>query len=820
MSNEVQPESPAAAIIEEEERLHGRVQARVALGGDGVQLRVGVEDIDRELISLRDQISEAKPEDLAPLVEQMTRLAAIRGRLGGGQSLPVDIKSPYFAHMVLREGDKSRDVLVGKRGFIDRKSNVQIVDWRNAPISRIYYRYEEGDDFEEEIAGRRAVGLVAVRRNISIFGGKLRRIGAPQGTFIRDARNVWHEAVGHAAPVLRGGQGKATRMPKPAIDRGRRGGDGRGRRERQQRGAARARGRLGVHHGASFRADKALPEIAALIDREQFDLITQPQSGMVVIQGGAGSGKTTVALHRIAYLNFADRSRFKPSAILFVVPSRALAKYVAGVLPSLGVPGVPVVTYEAWARSRRIELLRGTKGKYNRYTPEAVSRVKKHPGLLAILERYVEAQMIVAERELVAVAGAGSPVMKAWREAHGRALMPKLGRVDKWLRKHGGRELPSRTRLAVEALVRRLRRRTGDVLTDWSELLTDADLLTRGFAAVGADDIRQSDIAQTVRWGMKQAAGTGDGPPTDVDGTAISAADGRALSSDDELGAFFDPEDDPILLRLIQLKRGRLISPDGREVIYEHIAIDEAQDRSAIEVKVLLEATRTHGGDPANRSITIAGDTAQRLTFDNSFSGWQHLLESTGHSAVISPLKLSYRSTAEVMHFARAVLGPDLAPEEPLYARSGEPVELHAFGDIGEAVAFLADSLRALGSREPTASVAVIARYAEQADAYYAGLKHAEVRALRRVRSHEFSFAAGVDVTDITQVKGLEFDYVIMVDVTRSSYPANVEARHLLHIGATRAAHQLWLISTDEPSPLLPEQLRDEGRMSAPDPTE
>lgn len=818
MSKQVQPKSTGAAIIEEEERLHGRVQARVALGGDGVELRIGAEDIDRELISLRDQISEAKPEDLAPLVEQMTRLAALRARLGGGQSLPVDIKSPYFAHMVLREGDKSRDVLVGKRGFIDRKSNVQIVDWRNAPVSRIYYRYEEGDDFEEEIAGRRTEGVVAVRRNISIFGGKLRRIGAPQGTFIRDARNVWHEAVGHAAPVLRGGQGKAARMPRPAFER-----DGRGRRRRDrrgQRGARRERGRLGVHHGQTFRADKALPEIAALIDKEQFDLITQPQSGMVVIQGGAGSGKTTVALHRIAYLNFADRSRFKPSAILFVVPTRSLARYVAGVLPSLGVPGVPVVTYDAWARSRRMELLRGTSGKYNRYTPEAVSRVKKHPGLLAVLERYVEAQTIVVERELAAAAGQRSPVVQVWHEAQERALMPRLGRVDKWLRKNGASVLASRTRLALEALVKRLRRRTGDVVTDWSELLTDADLLKRGFAAVGADDIRQSDIAQTVRWAVKQTSGAGEDPPTDLDGNAINTADGRSLAGDDDLGKFFDHEDDPILLRLIQLKRGRLMGPDGREVSYEHVAIDEAQDRSAIEVKVLLEATRSQSDNPADRSITIAGDTAQRLIFDNSFSGWEDLLATTGHAAVVSPLTLSYRSTAEVMHFARAVLGPDLAPEVPLYARSGEPVELHAFGDIGEAVAFLADSLRALSSREPTASVAVIARYAEQADAYYGGLTRAEVRSLRRVRSHEFSFAAGVDVTDITQVKGLEFDYVIMVEVTRSSYPDNVEARHLLHIGATRAAHQLWLISTDEPSLLLPEILRDTGRMDAPEPAD
>ena len=87
------------------------------------------------------------------------------------------------------------------------------------------------------------------------------------------------QAVGQIAPVLHGGMGKAAR---PVAAPG-------------------EKGKLGIHHGVA-RADKALPEIAALIDKEQFELITQPASGIVVIQGGAGSGKTTVALHRVAYL--------------------------------------------------------------------------------------------------------------------------------------------------------------------------------------------------------------------------------------------------------------------------------------------------------------------------------------------------------------------------------------------------------------------------------------------------------------------------------------------------------------------------------------
>lgn len=830
----VEPDSPSAELIAVEERLYGRIQARIALGTEDEIERVDVGDFDRELISLRDQISEAKPEDLAPLVEQMTRLAAIRSRLGGSRTLPIDVKSPYFAHMVLREQDgqkkreKVRDVMVGKRGFIDRKSNVQIVDWRNAPVSRIYYRYEEGDDYEEEIAGRRVDGMVEVRRNISIFGGKLRRIGAPQGTYVRDVRGVWHQAVGQAAPVLRGGQGKAARAPRPlpVPPAGR---DKRGKRRDQKT-------RLGVHHGALHRADKSLPEIAALIDREQFDLITQPESGMVVIQGGAGSGKTTVALHRIAYLNFADRRRFRPNAILFVVPSKSLVKYVSGVLPALGVSGVPVVTYDHWARSQRLKLLRGSSGKYNHDTPEAATRIKKHPALLAILAEYVAEQVAQCEEQIAQavdrVGAGGEAVMAMWHELAAQPLAARLSQLGSWTRSQ--RALSSTLRVAMDSTLKRLRRRGNEIITDWAEILTDYERLRAGFDRYAErfdasddnpapDPVSDREIRSAVSWCARQAAGVEE-QPTDLDGNPISAVDGHNVdgraADESDPGGRFDLEDDPILLRLIQLRRGRLVGANGHEVIYEHVAIDEAQDRSAIEVKVLLDATRAAGDDPAKRSITIAGDTAQRLVFDNGFSGWQGLLESTGHAAVISPLRLSYRSTAEVMYFAREVLGPDLAPDDPLVARTGEPVELHQFGDIGEAVAFLSDALRGLSAREPTASVAIITRHSEIADAYYAGLARAEVPALRRVRNHDFSFAAGIDITDIAQVKGLEFDYVIMGDLTGASYPATVESRHLLHIGATRAAHQLWLIAAGDPSPLLPEALIEGGVLTAPPPAE
>jgi len=96
----------------------------------------------------------------------------------------------------------------------------------------------------------------------------------------------------------------------------------------------------------------------------------------------------------------------------------------------------------------------------------------------------------------------------------------------------------------------------------------------------------------------------------------------------------------------------------------------------------------------------------------------------------------------------------------------------------------------------------------EQARLYYDALSRAEVPNLRLVADQDFSFTAGLDVTDVRQTKGLEFDIVILLDVNESSYPATDEARRLLHVAMTRAAHQLWVTYTGQPSPLLPDNLR------------
>ncbi|MFO0660651.1 MAG: AAA family ATPase [Polyangiaceae bacterium] len=759
-----------STIPPEEERLLGKVRDAVARAVAEPAFEAAPPDYDRQLLELRDEIAAARLEDVPALVAQMERLSGVKARRAEVEKVAVDMTSPYFAHMRLREGNKERDVLIGKVTFIDSRSGVRIVDWRHAPVSQLYYRYAEGAEYEESFGGRDVEGEVVVRRTVTIYDGKLRRIQAPQGTFV--AREDGWRHLENRSMELAGGQGSAAR-------------------------ASTTRGVLGVEPDGSQRLDRHLPEISALLDPRQFELISAPDAGVVVIQGGAGSGKTTIGLHRIAYLAFQDRKRFTAEKMVVLTYGEALAAYISEVLPALGVKGVKVRTFADWASKLRKQAVPWLRANYAEDTPSAVIRLKKHPALLAAFER--RAKKLVAS--------------------------------------------PS------------FRRGSRAVLGLWAELLTDLNALCEAMTAYGHEPMTNTELTIAHRWCSERCPAILELDPRDLDtpeegddrearsergerggrsrrdpedDELIEEArrERRALSDDreryDDNGdddirgdvgvdgqrteeeiAMLDREDDALILRLSQLLRGPL-KQGKAPLIYEHLFVDEAQDLSPVELAVLLETTTSR------RSVTLAGDTSQKLFLDNGFRDWRGVLSDLGLATTnIEPLRIAYRSTREVLELAREVLGPLADPVAPVAPRTGAPVEAHVFPQTGAAIAFLAEALRPLFAREPRATVGILARFPEQADAYYEGLKRSEVPYLRRVRAQDFSFKPGIDVTEIRQVKGLEFDYVVIVDANASVFPAEDEMRHLFHIAATRAAHQLWVLVTGKPSPLLPARLID-----------
>ena len=754
-------------------------------------------DYDRALLELRDEIAAARLEDVPPLIEQMERLQSLaaRRRVGNGNTF-VDRRSPYFGHLVLEEGARRREVFIGRSTYLDTDSGIRIVDWRDAPVSRLYYRYDEGDDYEETFGDRPVEGQVVTRRSVSIVEARLRRINSPQGAFARTSAGDWRR-LDLDALKLQGGQGTA-----PRVETGR-------------------AGRLGIGHDEG-REDRHLREITALIDPRQFELISQPESGLVVIQGGAGSGKTTIGLHRLAYLAYRDPQRFRADRMLVVVFNEALARYISLVLPALDVEGVAIRTYEDWASRVRSAQLPRVPRRYHDETPVEATRVKKHPAILHAIVEHVGARAKRVGAQLESVLASTEPseaatrLLSQWRSGGNRPLAHRLHALAAAAR-DGSRSLPAPARVAVERIAAVELREAEDVVGAWAELLTDRAALEQAFAEHAPALLQSGDVARAHAWCVARCAEVvaevDAGLELDPRSLAAATADDGALAQgvdgrDVEEQAALDREDDSLLLLLWQKLRGPLKrGAKGKEaLVYEHVLIDEAQDLSPVDLAVVL------GTVSRARSITLAGDVAQRLYMDNGFSDFETVLGELGLAHVaVEPLRLSYRSTLPIIQFAHDVLGP-LAPEHPPEAtRAGAPVELFGFGHSGDAVGFLAEALRDLMLSEPHASVAVIARFPEHADLYFDGLTKAEVPRVRRIAEQDFPFQPGIDVTDVRQVKGLEFDYVIVVEVSEAAYPPDDEARHLLHIAATRASHQLWVLTTSRPSPLLPRDLLDRG---------
>jgi DNA helicase-2/ATP-dependent DNA helicase PcrA len=682
-------------VVDEEIHLLDRV--REALGRERPRDRAAEEGLVRELERVRELlVSGEEQKDRLALLEQWDRGSALLRQLrASGEAPSVDPRSPYFAHMRLREGGRERDVCIGKATCI--RDGVRVVDWRHAPVSQLFYRYEQGDRYEEELGGRTVAGEIAARRTVAIRDGALERVDAPEGSFVRDAGG-WAVAQRRGAR-LGGGEGAALRAW--ALD------------------AAKQRHFGTDPDGAPRRADKHLTDVAGLLDADQFDAIGLPGAGFLAVRGSAGSGKTTVALHRIAYLAYHDPSLDAPHT-LFLTLSPALRDYVSHVLPGLGVARVRVTTFPEWAEETVKRLFPALPAERRFDTPDYVRRLKLHPGLDDALARHVAATP-------------GAP-------------------------------------------------RPAQVLDDWASLLTHQALLETVLPLhAHARTPSSAELRAAVEWCRTRHE------------ELVAWLEGDA-----EAPAALDPEDDAILLRAWQRRAGPLADRGGAPLRFRHVAVDEVQDFSLLELRVVRDCL----ADPP--SMTLAGDMQQQIGSHASAASWEALLGGLDlPEPELRTLRVAYRSTQEIVTFARGLLGPLAEDEPPETLRSGPPVEIFAFTDAGAGVAFLADALRRLADAEPLASVAVLTPAPDVSALWADGLERSEVPRVRRVENGRFAFAPGVEVTEIEQAKGLEFDYVVLVDVSARHFSDTPASRRLLHVGATRAVHQLWVLTPSDPSPLV-----------------
>jgi DNA helicase-2/ATP-dependent DNA helicase PcrA len=350
----------ARAVIAEEEALLARVLSALQARGRAMRGQDRGALLER-LTGLRDEASTAVESDLPSLFQQLDTTRALLEREESTR-LP-DSHTPYFAHLRLRrhESDTSQEYLLGRTTFTDSAAGVRIIDWRYAPVARVFYSYEEGDDYEEWFGERLSEGVVEARRLVVIERGVLTRIRAGALHLERSPDGAWHD-VG-AAAVLSGGAGTAVRA-----------------------------GSLGIGTGEEGRAGRF--DVTAQLDAEQFQALQVGADQPLLVLGSAGSGKTTVALHRLAKLTFDLRAASAPSRMKVIVPEEGLARLSRRLLAPLELRNASVETLDAWAYATACTAFGVKTIALAAETPALTSRLKRHPALRPLVERQLGAKKL------------------------------------------------------------------------------------------------------------------------------------------------------------------------------------------------------------------------------------------------------------------------------------------------------------------------------------------------------------------------------------------------------------------------------------------
>ncbi len=317
--------------------------------------------------ALRHEAASASEDDLPGLLHE---LSVRQTSIERGQKDPLpSADSPYIAHLRLRESGQDKDYFLGQSSHLDNASGVRVLDWRVAPVARIFYGYREVTNTKKN-SGRVAEGTVVARRVLVIEGGELRRIVTDHSVLACAHDGEWHEQTRSSYAIQGGGAGSSVRAD-----------------------------------ALTSSLSRQAPSVTALLDAQQFSAISAPPERPLLVLGSAGSGKTTVALHRLARIAALDPERYGQARLQVIVPEEGLARLSRRLLAPLGLLEAQVQTLDDWALTLARRLFGTRLPRLCGETPSLVTSLKRHPALYAAFR----------ERFAGSKASGGAPSIKRLR---------------------------------------------------------------------------------------------------------------------------------------------------------------------------------------------------------------------------------------------------------------------------------------------------------------------------------------------------------------------------------------------------------------------
>jgi DNA helicase-2/ATP-dependent DNA helicase PcrA len=649
-------------------------------------------------------------------------------------------KNPYFSRIDFKPNDgKAGEYYIGKTTLMNEATDVLVIDWR-APIATLYYDGRTGDA-EYTCPDGLIEGEMLLKRQFQIKDCSLQSFDDIDITFDDEL----------LAPYL----------------------------------------------GVS--ADTRLKNIIATIQSEQNRIIRTDMIRPLIVQGVAGSGKTTVALHRIAYLIYTYAATFKPDEFLIIAPNTIFLDYISNVLPDLGVENVRQQTFEAFAQTvigKKLKI-ENTGEKLatildGQEHTAAASAYKSSLDYRGAIDNYLaDLEKCILPCENFRIGG----FLFCPYETIQSMFVTEYHQFSYYRRTEFIKEKLKRTieehAKGVIARIDAIRRHKIDLLQN--EGLPAEEFKKRKAAIYGEHE----EIVKDLLNGGKNAV---KAYMKKISLPSASKCYHDFVSHTETLKKYCIGENvsDSILSFITDgACKGRIEYEDLAPLMYlhfrikgldkslsvRHVVIDEAQDFSMFQFAVLKKVLNCN-------SFTILGDLSQGIYWYRGTNDWNEVIDSIfkGNCSLLTLTK-SYRSTVEIIEQANIVLSklPSSSESDRAQAviRHGEPVRFIGKKSDEEIAVSAAARIRELqtGGME---NIAVICKTSQGCAAFAKELK-VEISDFSVMNGKEDKYSGGLSILPSYLVKGLEFDAVLIADAHR--YTSDMLDSKLLYVAMTRAMH-------------------------------
>ncbi|QJC52679.1 UvrD-helicase domain-containing protein [Paenibacillus albicereus] len=712
-----------------------------------------------------------------------------RLRLQQWKSMTRLLPSPYFGRIDFREQGLSaaEPVYIGVSSFVDAKGmDFLVYDWRT-PIASLYYDHSPGPAAYDTPDGT-VPGVMELKRQYQIRQGRL--------------LNVFDTSLTIGDELL-----------QQALGQG---------------------------------ADSQMKSIVATIQKEQNAIIRDDTSRMLLVQGAAGSGKTSAALQRVAYLLYKNRDRLKADQIVLFSPNPMFNSYVSTVLPELGEENMQQTTFQEYLEHGlgsmlhledpfdAIEYVLKEAGSREHEARVAGIRYKASGAFLQALRHYADglgqagmrfSGIRFRERELIS---ASRMTERFYGYDPSIRLANRVAMLQEWLLKElavlerkerGARwvseELDYLDNDRYDAVHRELHKERG--VFDFAEQYERIQEIVQNKRRRDEGDF---DYAEREEELLAGAIVQEQFEPLRRSVKRMQFVDkvdlyAQLFASEEAYAALAGQEDVPELWPDIcsqtreKLARGELFSEDATPFLYlrelvegmrtntqvRHVFVDEGQDYSMVQYEYLRKLF------PRAR-MTVLGDFGQAIftqatELDGEDSPLMRLYGEPDTRLI--RLVRSYRSTREIVEFTKALLPS--AREIVPFARSGHKPLLIQAADSRSLAARMAEDIAALQA-DGFASIAVITKTAAESREAHELLTAQGCPPLRLVTKETPTFENGTQVIPAYLAKGVEFDAVLIYDASSRTYHRESE-RKLFYTACTRAMHRLQLYAAGEGTPFL-----------------